>query len=184
MRHVPCRLAIPPSSLLKDSRETVRPYQGRTSMRPQVFTTSRRVALSDASQACFSSVALVGFAPFRGFSSLVADVADHNHHVRLSLSRLSALMAGFVVVCCLILRIAAFHPFFRRAAYQPEPSPAGLDLMTGSRLPLSRSPAPLGVGIAWAFPLLSKSWPPALLAFRGFSFQRIRSSAGHGEWHA
>jgi len=114
LRRIPCRVAITPSSLLKDLQDIVRPYHTRTSMRPQVFTTSRRVALPDASQACFSSVALVGFAPFRGFSSPVAGVVGFNHQVRLSLSRLSALLAGFVVARCLFLQITAHLSSFEK----------------------------------------------------------------------
>jgi hypothetical protein len=83
-------IAITQTDPVKNPKEIARPCLTRTSLRPQVFSTSRRLLLFDTSRAYFSPVALVGFALFRGFSSWVADVISPRQPVRLSLSRLPA----------------------------------------------------------------------------------------------
>jgi len=84
----PVPLAITPLDSVKNPKEIARQSHCRTSVRPQAFSTSRRLVLSDASQAYFSLVALVGFAPFRGFSSRVAGVVGLHHPTRLPLARM------------------------------------------------------------------------------------------------
>jgi len=85
-------------------QEIARPCLGRTSLRPQAFTTSRRFLPSDASYACFSAVALVGFAPFRGFSSLVADVDTGITESDFLFRGCLHLQTGFPATCLRVFR--------------------------------------------------------------------------------
>jgi hypothetical protein len=104
---IPCHLAITPSRSgegswrkLSDFASLGLRYAHRFSQPLGALTSS------DASLAFFSQVALVGFAPFRGFSSLVADVAESTNRVRLPLSSSSAL---------LVRSADTNPPFLRRA---------------------------------------------------------------------
>lgn len=125
LRRIPCRSALTPSDPVKDLQESVRPCLTRTSMRPQVFTTSRRLALSDASQAYFSSVALLGFTPFRGFSSLVAGVVGLGNRIRLSLSRLPAHLDWFRGDPLLLLSNCSVPSLLSKIGMPPGPLPEG-----------------------------------------------------------
>jgi len=103
-------------------KEIVRFCLDRTSLHPQVFPTSRCLVLSDASQTCFSLVALVGLAPFRGFSSLVADVARFRETPNISFRRSLAesLMPDLLSRGCLPLlafaQLGCLSPLSRHSA--------------------------------------------------------------------
>jgi hypothetical protein len=132
--------------------EIVRLCLARTSLHPQVFSTSRRLVLSDTSQTYFSLVALVGLASFRGFSSLVADIDRLCKTPSISFRRHpnGSRMSGFLFRGCLSLLVFAqlgrLSPLARFSAtcfahlqgfWQPSGRPSAGSPSAHSRVPRS-----------------------------------------------
>lgn len=144
LRHIPCLLAISPTGSFEGSFRKLFDFAS-VELRCVLRFSQPLDALipSDASQASFSLVALVGFAPSEAFA----------HSLPTLLIQTSSPVASFKKTRLSIALMTGRLPFFQRATC---PTSCAARLKTGHLLqhPLSRLPAPLDVGF-------SSAWSPS-----------------------
>lgn len=148
--------------------EIVRICLNRTSIRPQVFSTSRRFLLFGDSRVCFNSVALVGLASFRGFPLWLPTWAGSFTKCSLSSSSQPLLIRLSLSIALLSKINGSVMLGSRALSLVSKP-----DVLFRGCLPLLMF-TPL-----CCHSLLRELGILASFNFRGLSFQRVRSATSY-----